>query len=294
MWLAFTAAGIKYRPKCRYILLRPRNLTCAFWVEALTPKKDAKKRMCLLAVFHRVLPGAPVLLAANREESLVRPTASPELRFRAPQVLCGLDLVAGGTWLGVNEHGLVVAVTNRPLPKPQSNSPSRGQLCRRLLSMRTADEAASECARQFAADPYAGANFACIDATSGYVVSNPGEVVTTPLSPGLHVLTNGQLNDAADPRLALARRLLTEQSFASVEEFLELATQVCRRGPDPQTGTSIVLHGAVYGTVSSTLLAVTDDPSQAVYRSTSGPPDENAYVDYSPMLRQILAAGREQ
>src|SRR6185437_4709107 len=98
--------------------------------------------MCLLAVFHRVLPGAPILLAANREESLVRPTALPELRFVAPRVLCGLDLVAHGTWLGVNQHGLVVAVTNRPFPKPLGTSPSRGQLCRRLLTLRSACDAA--------------------------------------------------------------------------------------------------------------------------------------------------------
>jgi hypothetical protein len=105
------------------------------------------------------------------------------------------------------------------------------------------------------------------------------------------VLTNGQLDDEADPRIALARRLLTADTFSSVAEFVELAQTVCRRGPDPQTGTSIVLRGPTYGTVSSTLLGLTDDPRQAVYRYASGPPDVNPYDDYSQALRQVLAAG---
>src|ERR1700733_14914338 len=172
--------------------------------------------MCLLAVFFRVLSEAPILLAANREESLSRPTAPPERRAGTPQMICGLDLVAGGTWLGVNQHGLVVAVTNRPFPKPAGTPPSRGILCRELLSLPTANAAAQECARQLATGGYAGANFVCLDSTSDYVVSNPGEVVTTVLAPGLHVLTNGQLDDEADPRIALARRLLTAKAFSSV------------------------------------------------------------------------------
>src|SRR5277367_3164750 len=140
--------------------------------------------MCLLAVFLRVLPGAPILLAANREESLSRPTAPPERRAAAPQMICCLDLVAGGTWLGVNQHGLVVAITNRPVPKPAATPPSRGILCRRLLSLTTADAAAQECAWQLASGGYAGANFVCLDSASGYAVSNTSEVVTVALSPG--------------------------------------------------------------------------------------------------------------
>ncbi len=167
--------------------------------------------MCLLAVYFRVLPGAPVLLAANREEWRSRPTAPPERRPGSPQVICGLDLVAGGTWLGVNQHGVIVAITNRPLPKPAGTPPSRGILCRRLLSLPTATAAAQECARQFAADSYAGANFVCLDRVSGYVVSNPGEVVTRTLSPGLHVLTNGDLDNEADARIALVSPVARDQ-----------------------------------------------------------------------------------
>jgi uncharacterized protein with NRDE domain len=249
--------------------------------------------MCLLAVFFRVLPGAPVLLAANREESLSRPTSPPARQAGQPPVICGLDLVAGGTWLGVNQHGLVVAVTNRPLPKPAGTPPSRGILCRRLLSLRTADDAAEECARQFETGGYAGANFVCLDSASGYIVSNSGQVVTGALSPGSHVLTNGELNDEADARIALVRRLLSAETFSSVAEFLELAQRVCRRGPDPQTGTSIVLRSQFYGTVSSTLLGLTDDPRQAVYRYAPGAPDQTQYDDYSSLVRDMLTSAAD-
>ncbi|MGO9814430.1 MAG: NRDE family protein, partial [Isosphaeraceae bacterium] len=61
------------------------------------------------------------MIGANREESFRRPTTSP-VCCRSGSIRC---LVAGadhgpdgtfaemGTWLGVNESGLVVAVTNR-------------------------------------------------------------------------------------------------------------------------------------------------------------------------------------
>ncbi|MFM8410648.1 MAG: NRDE family protein, partial [Alphaproteobacteria bacterium] len=52
--------------------------------------------MCTLALFSRVLPGLPLVVAANRDEFLARPTASPGLLSDAPQVFGGRDLVAGG------------------------------------------------------------------------------------------------------------------------------------------------------------------------------------------------------
>src|SRR5438105_13771126 len=97
--------------------------------------------MCLLAIHFQVCDQAPLLIAANREEYYARPSLPPAIQPGTPRVLCGIDARAGGTWLGVNEHGLVVAVTNRAKPSPPAAARSRGLLCRELLNFRRAGTA---------------------------------------------------------------------------------------------------------------------------------------------------------
>ena len=69
--------------------------------------------MCTLIVLHRCVPGSPLVIAANRDEFLDRPAEGPAVRKRASgSILAPLDLEAGGTWLGVNDRGVFVGLTN--------------------------------------------------------------------------------------------------------------------------------------------------------------------------------------
>ena len=119
--------------------------------------------MCMLAILYRVAKNTPILLAANREESLTCPTQFPKIQPGSPKVVCGLDRQAGGTWLGVNQFGVVVVVTNRPKRYVPLEPRSRGLLCRDLLEMRTAREAAEHARKELQAGLYAGANYLCAD-----------------------------------------------------------------------------------------------------------------------------------
>ncbi len=67
----------------------------------------------MLAILYRIAKNTPILLAANREEDITRPTQFPKIQSGTPRVVCGIDKQAGGTWLGVNQAGLLVTVTNR-------------------------------------------------------------------------------------------------------------------------------------------------------------------------------------
>src|SRR5215831_485545 len=71
------------------------------------------RTMCTLAAYVRVAPEIPLLIAANRDEYLDRPSAEPGLIAYEPRVFAGQDLSAGGTWFGVNQHGMVVGLLNR-------------------------------------------------------------------------------------------------------------------------------------------------------------------------------------
>src|SRR5687767_6645178 len=89
--------------------------------------------MCLVALFFRAVPDAPVVVGANREELYHRGGEPPQFLDGPARVIAGRDPAAGGTWLGVNEHGVLVAVTNRPKSQPPPRPRSRGWLVRDLL-----------------------------------------------------------------------------------------------------------------------------------------------------------------
>lgn len=249
--------------------------------------------MCLLAIHFQSLSEAPLLAAANREEFFHRPARSPRLIEAADgggsRILCGIDALAGGTWLGVNEQGLFVAVTNRRKQNVPLAPRSRGQLCLDLLACRNAEEAAGRAAGELSSGRYAGANYVCIDAASGSVIHGGDRIERISLEPGLHLIANGDLNDPHDARLALARELFSARPAATAAEFLATAKKVCGHylpdsGPEKP---SIVLRASDRGTVSSTLVSLSADPRAAVYQYAAGPPDLAPFEDYSPLLRSL-------
>src|SRR5215813_3419785 len=100
--------------------------------------------MCLIALFFRVVDDAPLVIGANREEEYARGGEPPQVWSGTCRVVAGRDPVAGGTWFGVNEHGLVAAVTNRrrsPLPEAPR---SRGLLTRALLDFSSVKDATAK------------------------------------------------------------------------------------------------------------------------------------------------------
>ena len=70
--------------------------------------------MCVLVVALREHADYDLVVAANRDEFHDRPTAHAAPWTDQPTLLAGRDLEAGGTWLGVDQHGRFAAVTNWP------------------------------------------------------------------------------------------------------------------------------------------------------------------------------------
>ena len=68
-------------------------------------------------------------IAANRDERYDRPAQSfTVLRERDPRVVGGRDSYAGGTWLAVNEYGVIAGLTNTPAANGRDASKrSRGE-----------------------------------------------------------------------------------------------------------------------------------------------------------------------
>ena len=62
--------------------------------------------MCLIVFAWQVVPGAPLIAVANRDEFYDRPTTPASIWPEAPHVFAGRDLKGGGSWMGISRNGL--------------------------------------------------------------------------------------------------------------------------------------------------------------------------------------------
>ena len=117
-------------------------------------------------------------------------------------------------------------------------------------------------------------------------------MVIVELTPGLHLLTNGNLDDVSDQRQEFARRLLTLQRLDSAVAFLAVASRTFSRKADSNGRRGLIVSSEEYGTVSSTLVSLPEKTQNAVYQYAPGSPDEHAYDDASALLRQVLSTDK--
>jgi hypothetical protein len=248
--------------------------------------------MGIIAVQYKKLPDAPLLIALNREENPERPSLPPKIQSGRPRVVCGLDQQSGGTWAGVNQHGLFAAVVNRQKKAVPAEPRSRGLLCRELLGCQNAEEALDLAQRELATGCYAGGNFLCVDRTSGGVVYGGDDIEMEKIGPGLHILSENRLDDMRDDRQEFVRRLLTLQRIDSAVSFFAVASRTFSRDPDASGKMGILVKKAKLRTVSSMLLSLTEKTPRSVMQFAAGSPDECPYEDISALLRQVLSTDR--
>ena len=167
--------------------------------------------MCTLVILRRPNHRWPVILAANRDEMVGRPWAAPDRHWPdRPEVVAGLDRSAGGSWLGLNDHGVVAAILNRRGSLgPAPGKRSRGELV--LEALDHADAlAAAEALAELNPAAYRSFNMVVADNRDVYWLRNRGEADTrvievAPVPDGLSMLTAYDLNDPASPRGARHR-----------------------------------------------------------------------------------------
>jgi uncharacterized protein with NRDE domain len=241
--------------------------------------------MCLLAIFFRAVPDAPLVIGANREEFYARGGEPPQVLPGPVPALCGIDPIAGGTWFGVNAKGVVAAVTNRPSPEPPPQPRSRGLLTRDLLACNSAKEAVDLAVAELSTKRYAGCNLLCADKERAVVIAAAEWLRVRPLPTGLHVLANRDINDGSDPRVLYAHDWLSQRQYTDVNSCVDALKSLCAQtdGEHPP----ICLHGQDRGTVSSTIVAIREPSAQSTYLHAQGPPDRTPYSDYSTLLKSL-------
>jgi uncharacterized protein with NRDE domain len=241
--------------------------------------------MCLLALFFRVVEDAPVIVGANREEFYARGGEPPQVLDGPILAIGGRDPTSGGTWLGVNARGILVAVTNRLKSETPAKPRSRGLLVRDLLGCPNVKDATDLAARELGRERYAGCNILIADSEAALALHAADWLRVRPLPPGLHVLTAHDVNDASDRRLGHALWWLSERRYGNAGHCMAALRELCG-----QTGNGdppICLRKEDRGTVSSSVIALRQPLERGTYLHAQGAPDRTPYQDYSDLLRQI-------
>jgi uncharacterized protein with NRDE domain len=156
--------------------------------------------VCLLIALFQVVDDAPLIIAANRDEQFARPAVTLTVLSagddRHPRVLGGQDELAGGTWLAVNEHGVIAGLTNQPVtPGRDPSKRSRGELPLAFTAYRTAAEAVAAEAPRLNPSDYNPCWLLVGDRESLFSVGLRGGTRpdVTRLPPGPHILENRPL-----------------------------------------------------------------------------------------------------
>ena len=225
--------------------------------------------MCTIALLVEVVVGAPLVVAANRDELYARPTRPPERL--GPGLVGGVDELSGGTWLAVHRDGRFAAVTNqRALVTPPPGLRSRGLAVKELAAAVDQDSYVA------AIDPrqYASMNLVWGDARRvaiGYARQDTGELTIERLSPGIHVLANDRLGAPGFPRVARLGAAITAalpHGWPAMVPALRAALTDHTRVPLADVPpshlpallarelTATCIHSESYGTRSATLLAL--------------------------------------
>jgi uncharacterized protein with NRDE domain len=249
--------------------------------------------MCTLAIYFQHFADFPVIVAANRDEYLARPTLPPTILSEHPTIVGGKDLRAEGTWLGLNEHGILAGLLNRRNGDAENNPNlrSRGLLCLDVLRHNTARRAADFVASQHA-DEYNPLNLLIAARDAAFVAYNRfGKLELIELRPGFHLLTNIDIDDFECPRISRSHNRFAElgaRSDFAANPLLhhgELGRLLADHSTqlDPRSGrpNSLCMHLGDYGTRSSSLIFMGRDVTQVNHYFAAGPP---CLASYEPAI----------
>lgn len=264
--------------------------------------------MCTIAILIEMISGAPIAIAANRDELYARPTRGPERL--GVNLAGGVDVLSGGTWLAVRGDGQFAAVTNQlALATPPSGLRSRGHAVRELAAAEDPD------AYVAALDPTQYASMNLVWRAAGesrvsiaYTRREQGTIEIEELGRGIHVLCNDRLGAPGFPRCgrlitAIEHALARDASWPAIRAPLVAALADHTRTSIEDTPpshlpvelarelTANCIHSDAYGTRSATILALrAKAPGFALgdgvidYLHADGPPCVTPFVDRKELL----------
>jgi uncharacterized protein with NRDE domain len=220
--------------------------------------REARTIVCTVVLLIRPGHAWPLILAANRDESVDRAWDPPAAWWpEYASVVAGRDRTAGGTWMGVNSRGLTAAVLNRPGSLgPAQGMRSRGELPLRALAEPSATAAVNAIVA-LDSGLWRGFNLVIADRDGATFIRGVGHGHPSAhaLPPGVSMITAHDPNDQESPRVA--RHLARFRNAAAPEPGHWDEWQAILADQSGPAGEQInVSPRGGFGTVCSSLLAI--------------------------------------
>ena len=245
--------------------------------------------MCTLAILRRPRHRWPVLIGANRDEMIDRPSKPPGRHWPdRPELVAGLDSLADGSWLGINDWGVAAAVLNRHGSLgPSPDRRSRGELVLEALDHADAT-AAAEALSDLDPEAYRTFNLIVADESHGFWLRHAGGpgIELSPLKDGLSMIAAGDLDDLATRRLELALPAFRAWPTPDPDHddwFGWQSLLGSTRAPPNEPATAAMrFRTGGYGTVSSALIALPargEPERRPVFRFAEWLPHTSAWCD---------------
>lgn len=230
--------------------------------------------MCLIVFAWKLIPGLPLLAAANRDEFYDRPASAANWWDDHPQIYAGRDLRGGGTWMGISREGRFAAITNIRSPsEKRQEAPSRGGLVADFLRNDISPQAYVDAIAERGGH-YNGFNLLVGDREQLVWYSNgkPDDARNgKPLPPGVYGLSNGTL-DTPWPKIVRSKAQFASLLCQGAPEdaYFEMLTDKTRAKDCrlPRTGvdiewerilSAVCIESPEYGTRASTVVQLFED-----------------------------------
>lgn len=244
--------------------------------------------MCTVVLLRRPDSDWPLLVAANRDEMAGRPWDAPARHWPDREnVIAGIDRLAGGTWMGLNDEGVVAGVLNRrDSLGPDPTLRSRGEIVLEALDHADAADAANALS-QLDGRAYRSFNLVIADNRDAYWLKSlgaagGGRIEVHEIPEGLSMLTAFDMNDSASRRTAYFRPKFIEAPLPNVEAgdwtgWISLLSSE-EHGADTDSRDAMRIRTDFgFRTLSSSLVAlpaIGSDGRKPVWLFASGAPGE--------------------
>ena len=235
--------------------------------------------MCLILFAYQAHPIYKLIVAANRDEFLGRPTAPVHYWEDRTDILAGRDLEKMGTWMGVTIRGRFAALTNYRDPKEVTEGKrTRGELVTDALKHNGNVEGYMKDLRE-RKDLYPGYNLLAGDGNELFYFSNKGQELQK-IVPGIYGVSNHLLNTEW-PKVQKGKAGMSKMINGDQEGLIERLLGILQdtdQAPDellPNTGVSLEWERSLsplfiksenYGTRSSTVMLMSDKEIHYVER----------------------------
>ena len=251
--------------------------------------------MCTLIILFRPKHKWPLIIAGNRDEVLDRPWKKPHTHWNEfPSIIAGKDLLAGGTWLGINKEGMVATVLNRADSiGPSKKKKSRGLLPLKVLKHSNINSAVEEIS-YLKGNNWKPFNLFIGNNKCAYWAKNNsnGDIKINKIIEGKHFLDNHDLNSMESPRLKYNYKKIFNLENPNPDKNYWTPWKDILASKNHPAGMKLAAINIVnsgkntdYGTSSSSIIAIPSNTeklknnSKSIFLFNSGSPEKDNFCD---------------